>query len=47
MRLRLFSLLLALVSAPPIRPQARIFWDSRADWSCSAGELPTHSEYPA
>ncbi|TAM47002.1 MAG: GFA family protein [Gammaproteobacteria bacterium] len=36
----------SLDSEPPIRPQARIFWGSRADWSCSAGELPTYSEYP-
>ncbi len=36
----------SLDSEPPIRPQARIFWSSRADWSCSAGELPTYSEYP-
>ena len=31
---------------PTIRPQARIFWDSRADWSCSDDGLPTYSEYP-
>ena len=35
----------SLDSEPPIRPQARIFWDSRASWSCSGGELPVHSEY--
>lgn len=37
----------SLDSEPPLRPQARIFWDSRADWSCSAGDLPVHAEYPA
>ena len=30
----------------PIGPQARIFAGSRAQWSCSDGELPTHEEYP-
>ncbi|MFW2374410.1 MAG: GFA family protein [Gammaproteobacteria bacterium] len=29
----------------PLSPQARIFWDSRADWSC-ADDLPVYSEYP-
>ena len=32
---------------PAMAPQARIFWDSRAPWSCDAGDLPVHSEYPA
>ncbi|MBI5115840.1 GFA family protein [Candidatus Poribacteria bacterium] len=36
----------SLDSAPTIQPQARIFWDSRADWSCSGDDLPTYSEYP-
>ncbi len=31
---------------PGLRPQAHIFWDSRAAWSCSAGDLPVHGEYP-
>lgn len=31
---------------PPIPPGGRIFWDSRAQWSC-ADELPVHAEYPA
>ena len=35
-----------LDTVPDISPQARIFWDSRAEWSCEAGELPTFSEYP-
>lgn len=30
-----------------IKPQARIFWDSRADWTCASGDLPTFPEYPA
>lgn len=29
----------------PVSPQGRIFWDSRAEWSCS-DELPTFAEYP-
>lgn len=37
----------SLDSEPTIRPQARIFWDSRAGWSCGGDELPVHSEYPA
>ena len=36
----------SLDGEPPIRPQARIFWDSRANWSCSGDNLPVHSEYP-
>lgn len=30
----------------PIKPQARIFWDSRAEWSCDGDTLPRHAEYP-
>ncbi len=30
----------------PLSPQARIFWESRADWSCSGDEIPRHAEYP-
>jgi len=30
----------------PEMPQNRIFWGSRAAWSCPAGELPVYSEYP-
>ncbi|MGB5395597.1 MAG: GFA family protein [Gammaproteobacteria bacterium] len=30
----------------PIKPQARIFWDSRVDWSCSGDDIPVYSEYP-
>ena len=29
-----------------IKPEARIFWDSRADWSCSGDGIKTYSEYP-
>ena len=36
----------SLDSEPGMTPQARIFWDSRADWSCSADELPVFTEYP-
>ena len=36
----------SLDSDPPIHPQARIFWDSRASWSCDGDSLPVHSEYP-
>lgn len=31
---------------PAISPQGRIFWDSRAEWSCAAGDLPVFPEYP-
>ena len=31
----------------PLKPQARIFWDSRAEWSCTDEPLPHHAEYPA
>ncbi len=30
----------------PIRPQARIFWDSRAPWSCGTADIPAFAEYP-
>lgn len=35
-----------LESTPDVAPEARIFWDSRASWSCEAGSLPAFSEYP-
>lgn len=35
----------SLDTEPPMRPQARIFWDSRAEWSCS-DDLPRYSESP-
>ncbi len=31
---------------PPIQPAARIFWASRAQWSCQDENLPTFAEYP-
>lgn len=36
----------SLDSDAPIPPQARIFWDSRVDWSCQSDDLPTYAEYP-
>lgn len=35
----------SLNGEPPINPQARIFWESRAGWSC-ADDLPQFAEYP-
>ncbi|MGB5492653.1 MAG: GFA family protein [Woeseiaceae bacterium] len=32
---------------PGLRPQARIFQDSRAAWSCDATALPCHETYPS
>jgi hypothetical protein len=31
---------------PNIRPSARIFWDSRTEWSCAGDDLPCFAEYP-
>jgi len=36
----------SLDSTPDISPTDRIFWDSRAEWSCETGALPSWSEYP-
>ncbi len=36
----------SLDSNAPIDPQARIFWDSRASWSCGDDGLPTFGQYP-
>jgi len=36
----------SLDSGLDIKPEARIFWNSRAEWSCEASELPAFSEYP-
>ena len=36
----------SLNDEPPMQPSARIFWDSRADWSCSGDGLPVYAEYP-
>jgi hypothetical protein len=30
----------SLDDAPSVQPTARIFWDSRAPWSCMGDELP-------
>jgi len=35
----------SLDTEPPVAPQGRIFWDSRAGWSCT-DELPVYAEYP-
>ncbi len=37
----------SLDGEPAFQPQARIFWDSRASWSCGGDDLPVHAEYPA
>jgi hypothetical protein len=29
-----------------LEPQGRIFWESRVEWSCEAGDLPSYAEYP-
>lgn len=36
----------SLDTDPGLRPQAHIFWTSRAAWSCPAAGLPTFPEYP-
>lgn len=36
----------SLDAMPDLQPQGRIFWDSRAAWSCEAGSLPAYAEYP-
>lgn len=36
----------SLETVPDIQPQGRIFWSSRAEWSCSGDELPSYAEYP-
>ena len=30
-----------------LQPEARIFWESRASWSCSGQALPQFAEFPA
>ncbi len=30
---------------PGIRPMARIFWDSRAQWLCGGDDIPVYAEY--
>lgn len=36
----------SLDDEPDIRPQARIFLDSRAKWSCDEAALPGFEQYP-
>lgn len=36
----------SLDSEPCIEPQARIFWGSRAEWSCGGKDVPSWDEYP-
>ncbi len=36
----------SLDSSPDIKPDARIFIGSKADWSCDTSELPVWDEYP-
>jgi hypothetical protein len=36
----------SLDDEPDIRPQARIFLDSRAQWSCDEAALPGFQQYP-
>ncbi|MEJ8566058.1 GFA family protein [Elongatibacter sediminis] len=36
----------SLDDEPELRPQARIFADSRSAWSCTAAELPEYPAYP-
>ena len=36
----------SLDSDPGIKPEARIFWDSRTEWSCQGDGIPTFAEYP-
>jgi hypothetical protein len=36
----------ALDDDPQIKPSDRIFWSSRAVWSCDCHDMPTHEGYP-
>lgn len=36
----------SLDDEPPIHPQARIFSESRAHWSCAGDELPVYAQLP-
>ena len=36
----------SLDRSPDIDPTARIFWESRADWSYDAGDIPVWPAYP-
>ena len=35
-----------LDNEPNIAPQARIFQDSKSDWSCDGDEIPCFATYP-
>jgi hypothetical protein len=35
----------SLDTDPGMQPEARIFWDSRAQWSCADEALPVYGEY--
>jgi len=35
----------SLDKEPSIQPNARIFWDSRSQWSCDGSAIKQHSEY--
>lgn len=37
----------SLDSEIPVKPQARVFWDSRAEWSCDSTDLPQFATSPA
>lgn len=36
----------SLDSEVTVKPEARIFWDSRATWSCGGDGLPVFAQYP-
>ena len=36
----------SLDDSAPIKPQARIYWDSRTDWTCDGDALPRFPEAP-
>ena len=36
----------SLDDSVPIKPQARIYWDSRTDWTCDGDTLPRFPEGP-
>lgn len=36
----------SLDSHPALNPSGRIFYDSKADWSCDTSDLPLWPEYP-
>jgi hypothetical protein len=31
---------------PNMKPQGRIFWDSKTSWSCSGDDVPLFAAYP-